>query len=132
MLDSFDISTSALVAQRTRLDVIAGNIANANTQVQADGKIEPFRRRYVQFREGDGQGGAGVHVDGVWKDPSAFPLQYDPSSPLANAAGYVQSPNVNVTMEYIDAMEATRAYEANVAMLRVSKEMVQDTVRLFA
>jgi flagellar basal-body rod protein FlgC len=132
MIDALDISTSALVAQRTRLDVIAGNIANADVTRQADGRVEPYRRRFAEFMTGDGSGGAGVHVDRVLESQDGFKTRYDPAHPDANAQGYVQLPNVSITMEYIDAMEASRAYEANLAMLTLSKNMVRDTVRLFA
>ena len=132
MIQALDISRSALVAQRTRLDVIAGNIANAFTTHQEDGTIRPYRRRFVTFMTGDGHGGSGVHVDDVREDQRAFPKRYDPGDPDADAQGWVQYPNVNITMEYVDAMLAGRAYEANVAMMNVTKTMVQQAIRLFA
>ena len=131
MIQALDISTSAIVAQRTRLDVIAGNIANAQVTRQANGELAPYRRRFVRFMEGDGQGGPGVQVDGVHEDTRPFRKQYDPNHPDA-VDGYVSYPNVNITLEYVDAMEATRAYEANVAMMNMSRRMMEDTVRLFA
>lgn len=131
MMQALDISTSAIVAQRTRLDVVAGNIANAQVTRQEDGSLEPYRRRFVRFMEGDGKGGPGVQVDGVHQDPRPFRQKFDPGHPDA-VDGYVQLPNVNVTLEYVDAMEATRAYEANVAMMNMSRRMLEETVRLFA
>lgn len=132
MIRALEISSSALVAQRTRLDVITGNIANAFTTQQEDGRIVPYRRRVVDFMTGDGRGGAGVHVSAVREDPSDFKMKYDPGHPHANANGFVQFPNVSITMEYIDALEASRAYEANAAMLNVSRTMTQQAIRLFA
>jgi len=132
MIRALDISTSALVAQRVRLDVIAGNIANAETTHQEGGRIMPYRRRFVTFMNGDGQGGPGVHVDAVRKYEGPFQLRYDPEHPDADAQGYVQLPNVSITMEYVDAMAASRAYEANAAMLNVTRSMVQTAIRLFA
>ncbi len=132
MIDAFDISTSALVAQRTRLDVIAGNIANAHVTRQEDGSSTPYRRRFVEFMTGAPDGGPGVHVTKVREDQAPFQLRHDPAHPDAGADGYVQLPNVNITMEYIDAMEATRAYEANLAVLNISKTLMRDTIRLFA
>ncbi|HOO16006.1 MAG: flagellar basal body rod protein FlgC [Phycisphaerae bacterium] len=136
MIGTLDITRSALIAERTRLDVIAGNIANANVTRQADGTILPYRRRFATFMSGDGRGGPGVHVDSIEQDPSDFKLRYAPGSPDAipsgPLAGYVQLPNVNITMEYVDALEASRAYEANVAMLNVTKSMLQQAIRLFA
>jgi flagellar basal-body rod protein FlgC len=136
MFAALDISGSALVAQRTRLDVIAGNLANAQVTRQEDGRSEPYWRRVVTFSTGDGQGGAGVHVAEVLEDPTPFRRQYAPNHPDALQsgpwAGYVQLPNVNITMEYVDAMAATRAYEANVAMMSATKDMVRQTIRMFA
>ncbi len=132
MMKTFDISTSALVAQRTRMDVIAGNIANAFTTRQADGTPTPYRRRFVEFMTGDGQGGAGVHVRSVEFDPSEFKLKHQPGHPQANSAGYVQMPNVSISLEMVDAMTAGRAYEANLAMLDHSKHMARRAIELFA
>lgn len=137
MIGTYDISASALVAQRTRLDVIAGNIANAHATRQETGEISPYRRRVVTFMTGDGRGGQGVHVDRVMEDfESDFRMQYAPEHPDRIRAGrwkdYVQLPNVNITMEYVDAMTASRAYEANVAMMNVTKKMTQKAIQLFA
>lgn len=136
MIRALEISGSALSAQRTRMDVIAGNMANAFTTVQEDGRNEPYRRRTVSFAAGDGSGNAGVHVFEVAEDPSQFRLQYDPGNPQALRtgpyAGYVRYPNVNLSMEYVDAMEAARAYEANLALMNVSRDMTKQAVQLLA
>lgn len=132
MIKALDISSSALVAQRARLDVIAGNIANADVTRQADGTPIPYRRRFVTFATGDGHGGPGVQVAGVKEDLSPFRAKYDPGHEDADIHGYVQLPNVSITMEYVDALAASRAYELNAAMLGVTRGMVQQAVRLFA
>jgi flagellar basal-body rod protein FlgC len=137
MIRALEISSSALVAQRTRLNVIAGNIANAFTTAQEDGTIRPYRRREVAFAAGTASGeGPGVHVTEILEDPSDFTLRYNPGHPHAirdgPQAGYVQYPNVNITMEYVDAMEAARAYEANVAVMSVNKTMIRQAIQLFA
>lgn len=132
MIRALEISGSALTAQRTRLDVIAGNIANAEVTRQEDGTPVPYRRRLVTFASGDGEGGPGVHVDSVQADPSPFKSRYQPAHPDADARGYVQLPNVSITMEYIDALAASRAYEANTAMMTVTRGMVQQALRLIA
>lgn len=136
MIRALDITNSALVAQRVRMDVIAGNLANAFVTSQADGTIEPFRRRVVTFTTGDGAGGAGVRVSAVKADPSEFRLVHDPGHPHAVSdgplAGYVRYPNVSVTMEYVDALEASRAYETNVAMMSVTRSMLNRAIELFA
>jgi flagellar basal-body rod protein FlgC len=132
MIEAIDISSSAIQAQRTRLDIIAGNIANAEATRQEDGRLVPYRRRFAQFISGDGQGGAGVHVARVLEDPTPFRQRFDPGHPDAGPDGYLRLPNVNITMEYVDAMEASRAYEANLAMMNVSKAMMRETIQLFA
>lgn len=132
MIRALDISSSALTAQRIRLDVIAGNIANAEATRQEDGTPVPYRRRFVTFMAGDGQGGPGVRADAVLEDPAPFRLRYDPGHRDAGPDGYVQLPNVSITMEYVDAMAASRAYEANAAMMNVTRGMVQQAIRLLA
>lgn len=137
MIDALTTSSSALVAQRTRMNVIAGNIANAFSTGQEDGTIAPYRRRVATFSpERTKDGGEGVRVADVIEDASPFRLQYDPDHPHALQegpnAGYVQFPNVNLTLEYVDAIEAARSYEANVAMLAVTKGMIRKTLQLFA
>lgn len=137
MIRALEISSSALVAQRIRIDVIAGNIANANVTRQDDGTIQPYRRRRVFFATGrpDG-GGPGVHVAQIDEDPSEFRKVKDASHADRIREGkwkdYVQFPNVNITMEYVDAITAARAYEANVSMMEVTKGMIQQAIRLFA
>ncbi len=136
MIRSLETSSSALVAQRIRMDVIAGNIANAFTTSTAEQDGEPYRRRVVSFREGDGSGHAGVHVDEVATDPAPFRLVYAPGHKDAirqgPEQGYVRMPNVNLTIEYVDALEASRAYEANVAVLGVTRTMLNHSIELFA
>jgi flagellar basal-body rod protein FlgC len=132
MIRALDISSSALTAQRTRIDVISANMANAEATRQEDGTRIPYRRRLVTFTSGDGNGGPGVHVDTVQLDPSPFQTRYDPGHPDADTRGYVQLPNVSLTMEYVDALAASRAYEANVAMMNVTRNMVQQAIRALA
>lgn len=137
MINALDINASALVAQRTRLNVISGNIANADATIQEDGVNEPYRRRIVTFAAGRAnEAGPGVHVDEVLEDPSEFRLVPDPGHPHAiqdgPRKGMVRYPNVSTTMEYIDAIEASRAYEANLAMMNLSRGMIQQTIQLFA
>ena len=136
MIRALDTTSSALVAQRTRMNVIAGNIANAFTTAQEDGTIRPYRRQVTLFATDRQDGGPGVHVADVVEDPSEFQWRYDPGHPHAikegERAGYVQYPNVNLTMEYVDAMEAARAYEANVAIMNVNKTMVRQAMQLLA
>lgn len=136
MFGSLNISTSGMVAQRVRMDVIAGNIANAFTTADAAGRASPYRRRVAMFAPGDVGGGPGVHVSGIAQDPSAFRLVHDPSHPQAIKTGpkqgYVQYPNVDLATEMVNGMEAARAYEANLAAFETSKAMIAQSMRILA
>ena len=139
LFTGMDISGSGLTAQRLRMDIISNNIANQGTtrsgQVDANGKPIPYRREYPifqsvapfsQYLENAGEGtdpDAGVEVTAIAQDSSPFPMVYNPGHPDANAQGYVQMPNVNVTQEMVDMIDASRAYEANISALNASKEM---------
>ncbi len=132
MFDALDMGASGLMAQRTRLDTIAANIANANTTRDAEGRVSPYRRRFVVFAAGQPNQPAkpGVHVAGVQIDPSPFQRRFEPGNPDADAQGYVSYPNIDLAVEYVNALEASRAYEANVSMMEVSKAMINASLRL--
>jgi len=137
MFSSLDISTSGLVAQRVRLDVIAGNIAMADVTEDASGRPNPYRRRFVVFAEGSSSGkDQGVNVTKIEQDPSEFRLKYEPGHKHAIKSGphkgWVKYPNVDLSLEYVDAMEAARAYEANIAAFELSKGMISNALRLLA
>ena len=133
-MKSMDISSSALTAQRLRMDIISQNIANANTTRTATGG--PYRRRvavlaekpadnfstYLDSAQGASAGG-GVIVSQIAEDMSPFKVAYDPTNPDADANGYVQLPNVDEVTEMVDMMSATRSYEANVTALNATKSM---------
>ncbi len=132
--DCMKISGSALTAQRLRMEVIATNLANAETT----GPGGPYRRKLPVFAEqvrnlpGVSRGfkGEGVKVVAVVEDPSPFRKVYDPSNPFADAQGFVEKPNVNPVTEMIDLMAATRAYEANVSVLNDAKRLVEAALQL--
>lgn len=134
MFGTLDVSTSGLIAQRIRMDVIAGNIANAQATSRADGQPGPYKRRFAVFESNDGAGGAGVHVPEVREDETPGKLVYEPWHPDAIASGpqrgYVEYPNVDPTTEMVDAMLASRAYEANITAIDVTKSMMTSTMRL--
>lgn len=143
LYDAINIASSGLTAQRLRLDIIANNIANANTTRTVQGG--PYRRKVVIFMPRDEGGltfpfvkvlenaqkeGNGVKVQGIVDDKSPFRYEYDPAHPDANAQGYVAYPNVNMFMEMVDMMTATRAYEANVAVISATKSMALKTLEI--
>lgn len=150
-LNSMDISGSALTASRLRMDVISENIANAETTRTEKGG--PYRRKMVVYQSiepqnGDssfqsslnqamaGTGGTsdgapgGVKVTGIVEDQTPFSSVYDPSSPDANAQGYVLKPNVNVIQETLDMMAVTRAYDANINSLNAVKDMASKALEI--
>lgn len=143
MYGSLDISVSGLVAQRTRMDVIAANLANRESIVDASGNPNPYRRRIAVFQPGDptastpsGQA-MGVHVGKVELDQSDFRKVFDPDSPYAQPddspdAGYVYYPNIDQVTENVNAVDAVRAYEANVAAAEATKSMIAQALRLIA
>ena len=133
MFGTFDISTSALSAQRIRLDTISSNIANIHTTHDASGKPNPYRRLYTVFEaQRTPDGGPGVRVSGIQQDASDFRKVYEPANPDHDASGYVSYPNVNLSTEMVDALEATRAYEANITAVETTKSMMAATLRVLA
>jgi flagellar basal-body rod protein FlgC len=137
MFGSFDISASALTAQRVRIDTIASNIANADSTVAgmtADGRPIPYRRLFTILetqRAADGTPD-GVRVKSIQQDMSPLIDKFDPGNPLADARGMVKHPNVDLFVENADAMEAFRSYEANVTAIETTKSMMNATLRVLA
>ncbi len=137
MLRSLDISTSALVAQRTRLNAVSGNIANMSSLTDENGKPNPYQARQVVF-EADpsigGNGAAGVRVSDIRLDQAEPLYRYQPNHPLAIAEGehqgYVAYPNIDLTTQMVDALESTRAYEANVGVMEITKDLSRETLTI--
>ncbi len=139
-LSSFDISASALSAQRIRMDIAAENIANIDTTRTERGGA--YRRKDVLFESfgaksfkqalrnasmGKGFAGrnAGVRVAGIIEDDREMKQVYNPGHPDADENGFVTLPNVDLLKETVDSMSATRSYEANVTALNAMKLMAQ-------
>ncbi|MGD2107906.1 MAG: flagellar basal body rod protein FlgC [Phycisphaerae bacterium] len=139
MYGALDISTSALAAYRTRLDVIAGNIAMKDAVRIEDGEAMPYRRRAALLAPGDpvkGDRAPGVHVSSIAEDTAPFRLRWDPGHVHAikegEHAGYVRESNVDYHTEMVNAITAARAYEANVTVIEMTKSMATSTLRLLA
>lgn len=124
-MSTFDISASGLTAQRLRLDVIANNLANAETTRTPEGG--PFQRQQVVFETGPEDG---VQVVEITPDTRPSQQEYRPGHPDADARGYVQMPNVNAVEEMVDLVAATRSYEANVTALNASKGMIKKAMEI--
>ena len=132
ILPSVKISSTALDAEARRMEVIANNVANANTTKGPDGRI--FRRKEVVFAEKlaeaiDGSGKhnqpGGVEIKGIVEDTRPAKQVYRPGHPDADANGYMSMPDINVVEEMVDMMSSTRAYEANLAAIRAAKGMAE-------
>lgn len=138
MYGALDISTSGMIAQRTRMATIAANIAGANTLEDAQGNYAPYLRRHVMFAAGDPGSSsphaqaAGVHVREIYADPESLERKWMPDSPHADSEGYVMAPNIHPAVERINAIEAMRAYEANVVAAEATKTMMAQAMRLIA
>lgn len=143
MYGTLDISVSGMVAQRTRLNTIAANIANREAILDSSGNPNPYRRRIAVFQVGDPHArtaearSKGVHVAQIGLDDGEFRKVWDPTNPYAQSngspdAGYVYYPNVDPVTENVNAVDAVRAYEANVAAAEASKSLVAQALRLLA
>lgn len=127
-----------MIAQRIRLTAASANIAGANVVEDQFGNYAPYLRREVVLAAGDPSARSdngralGVHVREIYQNPKALRPKYDPTSPHADADGYVWVPDISSVAEQVDAMEAARAYEANVAAAEVSKAMLAQALRLIA
>ena len=130
MYGALNISTSGMIAQRTRMAVISANIANADTLLDSQGNLSPYKKRIVHFAPGDPSAadpagrGMGVHVSEIAKDEDAVRWKYEPGSKYANDDGYVPYPDISPQIEQINAMSAARAYEANVVAAETTKTMM--------
>lgn len=138
---SMDISSSALSAERTRMNLISSNLANANASRTPEGG--PYKRKDAVFSatplesrfnrildSATSQQVRQVEVTDIVEDSNPPRMQYDPSHPDANPQGYVAMPNVNVVEEMADMIGATRAYEANVTAVQAAKSMAMKTLEI--
>lgn len=134
MFRTLDVSASGLAAQRLRIDTIAGNIAHSHTTQDENGKPSPFQRRLVvleaQHEAAAQTRGVGVTAKVDIDTQSPARKVHDPGHPHADAEGNVSYPNVNPITEFVNAMEASRAYEANISTMQVTRDMIETTFKL--
>jgi flagellar basal-body rod protein FlgC len=136
-----EVSGSALTAERWRAEVVAANMANAETTRTAEGgayrrqllvfRAEPMPRfplMLARLRKAAPDGG--VRVERVVADMSPLPSRYEPGHPDADGAGYVSYPNVNPVMEMADLLSAVRAYQLNAAAVQAAKSMIQQSLQI--
>jgi flagellar basal-body rod protein FlgC len=134
LFKTIDIASGGMTAQRTRLNVISMNLANANTTKTENG--QPYRRKTVIFEAEPAEDSfsgqlersldeqiQGVKVKEIVPVEGEFKKIHDPAHPDADAQGYVYMPNVNLVQEMVQMLNANRSYEANAAVIRAAKDM---------
>ncbi len=125
---TFDVSASALKAQRIRLNTISSNLANVETTSTPEGgpykkKSVYFQTKPISFKEELDSSIQGVEVTKILEDSEEPRKIYDPAHPDAGDDGYVAMPNISVLKEMVDMMSATRSYEANTTVIKSAKRM---------
>lgn len=138
LMPGIESTSSALQAEKLRMDIIGQNIANAHTTRGPDG--EAYQRQMVQFeskimelgrnQDGEMRTAQGVNIRSIVKDTSEGPQINMPGHPDADENGMVRLPNVNLTHEMVDLISASRSYEANLQVVRTSKQMAQQALRI--
>ena len=137
LLTGIDSTASALDAERIRMDVIAGNIANANVTRGVDGK--PYQRQDVVFEsvlraqqslDSPEAGSQMVRIARVQKDSRAPRMVYNPGHPDANKDGMVAMPNINIHEEMVDMIASSRSYEANLAVVKNARTMAMQALSI--
>ena len=133
LLSGIDVTSGALNAQKTRLDIVAQNIANAQTTRTANGT--PYQRQVVSFeselvRRTGGASLQSVRVGSVSPDRSPGQQVYNPQHPDAGPDGLVTMPNVNLSFEMVDLITASRAYEANLSVVKSARQIALKTLQI--
>ncbi len=134
LIPGIQSSVSALNAERLRMEAISENIANAHTTKDVNGK--PFQRNIVVFENvlqqsmGSQSGLSGVGIAQIKKDNSAPQFVYQPGHPHADSQGMVAIPNINVYQEMADLISATRAFEANMAVVKSARSMAMQSLSI--
>ena len=134
LFNALDVASTGLNAQSYRLNVVASNLANADSATSSNG--QPYRAREVVFAAqplnapGAGAGVDGVRVAGVVEKPGPMRMVYDPGNPLADKQGYVAYPNVNPVDEMVNMISASRTYQADVNVATTTKNLLLKTITL--
>jgi flagellar basal-body rod protein FlgC len=137
VFSAMEVAASGLTAERGRMNIIAGNLANARTTKTEEGT--PYKRLDPVFVAAPIAGQStnpvmravrGVELSEVRADQSPGQMVYDPGHPDANANGYVEYPNVNVVSEMVNMMSASRAYEAGVTSIESLKAMARAALKI--
>ena len=130
LFNLFNISGSAVSAQSKRLNVVASNLANADSVAGPDG--QPYKARQITF-EAQYQAGsevAGVKVSGIAETVAPGRRVHEPNHPMADAEGYVTHSNVNVVDEMVNMISASRAYQNNVEVMNTARQLLAKTLQM--
>ncbi|HBA35690.1 MAG TPA: flagellar basal body rod protein FlgC [Gammaproteobacteria bacterium] len=131
LFDNFNVAGSAMNAQSLRLNLVASNMANADTITQ--NPDEAYRARHPLFQQvlqdADNQA-TGVRMVAVVENQSPIPVRHQPGHPLADENGNIYSSNVNMVEQMVDMISASRSYQSNVEVFNTSKQLLLQTLRL--
>ncbi|MGL6196848.1 MAG: flagellar basal body rod protein FlgC [Thermoguttaceae bacterium] len=133
MLKTMDVSTSGLMAQRIRMMAIASNLANLTSTRNEEGELSPYKPRFTMLQSVSNMGpngSAGVQVAEIVRDDIFPQRQFAPQHPDADSDGYIYLPNINMMVEFTDALESSRSYEANLGAMDITKSMLNQTLRI--
>ena len=134
LIPSIQSTRSALDAERTRVEIVSQNLANANVTRAADG--QPYKRKQVIFESlvnnagANPNSGSTIRVTRVESDNRPFREVFKPDHPDADARGFVRYPNVNVHEEMVDLIASSRAFEANVAVVKNARQLAQQAMAI--
>jgi flagellar basal-body rod protein FlgC len=133
-LNIFDIAGSGMNAQSVRLNLVASNIANANSVSSSLDTVyksrQPVFATELKNRLNQQDLGSNVKVLGVVESQEPAVMEYAPNHPMADQAGYIYKPNVNTIEEMANMMSASRSYQNNVEVLNTAKELILQTLRM--
>ena len=130
MFKIFNVAGSAVSAQSQRLNVVASNLANADTVAGPDGQAYKARQVVFQMTPQGSSPVGGVQVVGVQESDAPGRLQYDPGNPYADELGFVTLPNVDVVAETVNMLAASRSYQANVEVVNTARQLMMRTIEI--
>lgn len=132
LFNILNIAGSAMTAQSEKINIIATNLANAESIIYKNGKYYPYIAKKVIFQPSNSNqsGVGGVKVAAIINDKNPVQMIYDPNHPLSNTKGYVLKSNINPITETIDHISASRAYQANIEVLKTAKNIILKTLSI--
>ncbi len=130
LMKILSVSSSAVMAESQRLNVVASNLANADSVAGPDGQAYKARQVVFQTQTGVPAGQTGVRVSNIVEDQAPAKRNYDPTHPMADAEGYVTQSNVNVVEEMVNMMSASRSYQNNIEVMNTAQQLMIKTLQL--